>query len=155
MTTVNVASVGNTAQHCRLGFFQDSDFAGALRIKFFRSQTFVSISWMCKKRQHRTVLQSLKSYLSMLDCVWTVYPLLICGTMWWMCCAWRKVMQTPTSTAHGEPQQDQRLHPNVNKQQPIRLISQTWIKCLWTHTLLRVHLVCTFLRTMKLLSRWS
>ena len=51
--------VGNTAQHCRHGIFQDSDFAGALRIQsqpqeascvFFGSRTFVPVSWMCKKR---------------------------------------------------------------------------------------------------------
>ena len=33
MTTVNIVNVGNTAQHGRLGFFQDSDFAGAVRIQ--------------------------------------------------------------------------------------------------------------------------
>ena len=60
--------VGNTAQHCRLGLFQDSDFAGDLddskstsggkegeggegRIRcIFGSHTFVLISWMCKKQ---------------------------------------------------------------------------------------------------------
>ena len=34
--------VRNTAQHCRLGLFQDSDFGG--------EPTFVPISWMCKKQ---------------------------------------------------------------------------------------------------------
>ena len=33
--------VGNRAQQCRLGLFQDSDFG---------SHTFVPISWMCKKQ---------------------------------------------------------------------------------------------------------
>ena len=51
--------VGNTAQHCRLGLFQDSDFAGDLEdskstsgrvFSIFGSPTFVSISWMCKKQ---------------------------------------------------------------------------------------------------------
>ena len=50
--------VGNTAQHCRLGLFQDSAFAGDLEdsrttqgkiLCIFGSRTFVSISWMCKK----------------------------------------------------------------------------------------------------------
>ena len=52
---------GNTAQHCRLGLFQDSDFAGDLEFEdskstsggllcIFGSQTFVPISWMCKKQ---------------------------------------------------------------------------------------------------------
>ena len=60
--------VGNTAQHCRLGLFQDSDFAGDLDdskstsgekegeggegriLCIFGSHTFVLISWMCKKQ---------------------------------------------------------------------------------------------------------
>ena len=51
--------VGNTAKQCRLGLFQDSDFAvdledskstsgGALCV--FGRHTFVPISWMCKKQ---------------------------------------------------------------------------------------------------------
>ena len=51
--------VGNTAQHCRLGLFQDSDFAGDLEeskstsggvLCIFGSRTFVPVSWMCKKQ---------------------------------------------------------------------------------------------------------
>ena len=51
--------VGNTAQQCRLGLFQDSDFAGDLEdskstsggiLCIFGSHTFVQISWMCKKQ---------------------------------------------------------------------------------------------------------
>ena len=51
--------VGNTATQCRLGLFQDSDFAGDLEdSKFisggtlfvFGSHTFVPSSWMCKKQ---------------------------------------------------------------------------------------------------------
>ena len=51
--------VGNTAQQCRVGLFQDSDFAGDLRDSkstsgglscTFGSRTFVPISWMCKKQ---------------------------------------------------------------------------------------------------------
>ena len=51
--------VGNTAQQCRLGLFQDSDFArdladskstsGGLLCKF-GIHTFVPTSWMCKKQ---------------------------------------------------------------------------------------------------------
>ena len=50
--------VGNTAQHCRLGLFQDSNFAGDVEdskstsagiLCIFGSRTFVPISWMCKK----------------------------------------------------------------------------------------------------------
>ena len=51
--------VGNSAKQCRLGLFQDSDFAGELEdskstsggtLCIFGSHTFVPISWMCKKQ---------------------------------------------------------------------------------------------------------
>ena len=51
--------VGNTAQQCRLGLFQDSDFAWDLEdskstsgelLCIFGSRTFVPTSWMCKKQ---------------------------------------------------------------------------------------------------------
>ena len=51
--------VGNTAKQCRLGLFQDSDFAGDLEdskstsggtLCIFGSHTFVLISWMCNKQ---------------------------------------------------------------------------------------------------------
>ena len=51
--------MGSTAKQCRLGLFQDSDFAGDLEdskftsggtLCFFGSHTFVRISWMCKKQ---------------------------------------------------------------------------------------------------------
>ena len=50
---------GNTAKQCRLGLFQDSDFAGDLEdskstsggtLCILGSHTFVPISWMCKKQ---------------------------------------------------------------------------------------------------------
>ena len=52
-------SVGNTVKQCRLGLFQDSDFAGDPEdskstaggtLCIFGSHTFVPISWMCKKQ---------------------------------------------------------------------------------------------------------
>ena len=51
--------VGNTAKQCRLGLFQDSDFAGDLEdskstsgetLCVFGSHTLVPICWMCKKQ---------------------------------------------------------------------------------------------------------
>ena len=51
--------VGYTAKQCRLGLFQDSDFAGDLEdsksttggtLFIFGSLTFLPISWMCKKQ---------------------------------------------------------------------------------------------------------
>ena len=50
--------LGNTAQQCRLGLFQDSDFAGDLEdskitsmriLCIFGSQTFVLISWIVQE----------------------------------------------------------------------------------------------------------
>ena len=51
--------MGNPARQCRLGLFQDSDFAGDLEdskstsggtLCIFGSHTFVPLSWMCKKQ---------------------------------------------------------------------------------------------------------
>ena len=51
--------VGNTAKQCRLGLFQDSDFAGDLEdskstsgetLCVSGSHTFVPTSWMCEKQ---------------------------------------------------------------------------------------------------------
>ena len=51
--------LGTTAQHCRLGLFQDSDFAGDFDdsksvlggiLCIFGSRTLVPMSWMCKKQ---------------------------------------------------------------------------------------------------------
>ena len=51
--------MGSTAQQCRLGLFQDSDFAGDLEdsnstsrgfLCIFGSHTFLPMSWMCKKQ---------------------------------------------------------------------------------------------------------
>ena len=51
--------MGNTAKQCRLGLFQDSDFAGDLEdskstsggtLCVFGSHAFVPTSWMCKKQ---------------------------------------------------------------------------------------------------------
>ena len=51
--------MGDTAKQCRLGLFQDSDFAGDLEdskstsggtLCIFESHAFVPNSWMCKKQ---------------------------------------------------------------------------------------------------------
>ena len=51
--------MGNIAKQCRLGLFQDSDFAGDVEdskstsgrtLCIFGSHTLVSVSWMCKKQ---------------------------------------------------------------------------------------------------------
>ena len=73
--------VGNTAQQCRLGLFQDSDFAGDLEASkstsggvlcIFGSHTFVATSWMCKKQTSVShSLQKLESFPSMQVYAWS------------------------------------------------------------------------------------
>ena len=59
MNTNNIDHVSNAAKQCRLGLFQDSDFAGDLEdskptsggtLRVFGSHTFVLMIWMCKKQ---------------------------------------------------------------------------------------------------------
>ena len=84
-------NVENTAQHCRLGLFQDSDFEGDLEdskstiggvLRIFGSRT-LSQSVGCARNKHRfrTVLQNLKLFLWTLDYVWMGYLLSIFGTL--------------------------------------------------------------------------
>ena len=67
--------MGNTAEQCRLGLFQDSDFAGDLEdskstsggtLCVLGSHTFVPISWMCEK-QTSVFHSSTKSEIISLD----------------------------------------------------------------------------------------
>ena len=67
--------MGNTAQHCRFGLFQDSDFAGNCKIPnlpqgkilgTFGNRTLVPTSWMCKK-QTSVSLSSAESEVISLD----------------------------------------------------------------------------------------
>ena len=75
--------VGNTAKQCRLGLFQDSDFAGDLEdskscsggtLCIFGSHTFVPRSWMCKKQTYvshsstESEIISSDAGLRLLDC---------------------------------------------------------------------------------------
>ena len=81
--------VGNTAKQCRLGLFQDSDFAGDLgdskfttggTLCVFGSHTFVPVSWMCKK-QTSVSHSSTESEIISLDAGLRLdgIPLSICG----------------------------------------------------------------------------
>ena len=77
--------VGNTAQHCRLSLFQDSDFAGEFEdskstsrgvLCIFGRRTFVPVRWMCKE-QTSVSHSSTESEINYLD-----YLLSIFGTSW-------------------------------------------------------------------------
>ena len=68
--------VGSTAQHCSLGFFQDSDFAGDLEdskstsgglLCIFGCHTLVPTSWMCKKQTSVSHSSSEAEVISSLD----------------------------------------------------------------------------------------
>ena len=92
--TGNICYVGNTAQQCISGFFQDSDFAGDLEdskstsgrlLCTFGSHTFVPISWMCKKKTSDSH-SSTEAEIVSLDAglrAWTVLPLSLSG-IWWL-----------------------------------------------------------------------
>ena len=81
--------VGNTAKQCRLGLFQDSDFAWDLEASkstsggtlfVFGSHTLVPMSWMCKK-QTSVSHSSTESEICCLDARLRLdgIPLLTCG----------------------------------------------------------------------------
>ena len=81
--------VGNTAKQCRLGLFQDSDFAGDLEGSNQHqgeSYAFSEVIRSCQKvgcarnkPQFHTVLQKLKSFLLMQVYAWMGFQLLIFG----------------------------------------------------------------------------
>ena len=87
--------VGNAAQHCRLGLFQDSDFAGDLEDSKSTlggvlcilevEQFYRSVGCARSKRQCRTALLCQRSYRWMLVCIWTVHLSLIYG-IWSLKC---------------------------------------------------------------------
>ena len=74
--------VGNTAQHCRLGLFQGSDFAGDLedsKINLGESLMYLQKPNICLHQLDvsvsRTVLQNQRLFVWRLDCAWMDYLL--------------------------------------------------------------------------------
>ena len=118
--------MGNAAQLCRLGLFQDLDFAGDLEdskstsgcgfLCIFRSRTFVPTSCMRKTQTSHAVQQNLKMSHWMVY-VWTEYPRLIFGTWQWKCCILQKTFR------HRETDRAMRStfqhHHNEDTRQPI------------------------------------
>ena len=118
--------VGNAAQHCRLGLFQDSDFAGDLEdskstsggvLCNFGSRTFVPISWMCKK-QTSVSHSSTESENQIVGC-WFAYGRFTCawlvGFGYFGCWEWPKEHPNQPKHAHGKPVQKPKTHPRLNK----------------------------------------
>ena len=98
VNTNKCCHVGNTAKQCRLGLFQDSDFAWDLEdskstsggtLCVFGSHTFVPISWMCKKQtavSHSSTESEIISLDTGLRFGWFVRS----GTMGFNCfCPWK------------------------------------------------------------------
>ena len=166
-----VMLVGNTAQHCRLGLLQDSDFVGDLEdskstlggvLCFFLDEEHLSPSVGCarNKRQYPTDLQSLKSFFWMLDCAWMYYLLSTFGDVV------IEVLRSTNNTARQGRLAQGNLcttghHSNIKtrpkhqlKRESERLSNcQIWIAYPPTHILLKASLSCTFLKTTKLSSR--
>ena len=87
-----ISYIGNTAQHCPLSLFQDSDFAGDFEDSNRnqpREESYVfveaehlspSVGCARNRRQYPTVPQNLKAFRWMLDCEWMDFLLSTCGT---------------------------------------------------------------------------
>ena len=80
--------VEHTAKQCRLGLFQDSDFAGDLEdskstsggiLCIFGSRTFVPVSWMCKKQTSVSHSSTGDEVISLDAGLWMGFPLSIFG----------------------------------------------------------------------------
>ena len=95
--------VGNTAQHCRLGLFQNQTLLATLSTQnlhqvehcVFLEAERLSLSVGCtrNKRQYPAVLQILKSFLWMLDCAWMDCLLSTSGTWKLRCCVQQTILQ--------------------------------------------------------------
>ena len=141
--------MGNAAQHCRLGLFQDSGFAGDLEdpkstsggvLCISGSRTFVPIRWMCRK-QTSVSHRSTESEIISLDAGLCMDGLLALDV-------WDLVIEVLRTTqgipklkpAHGKLVQYNKAHERLNKCGIRMWIYRTWIKFLRTHISLRRHL---------------
>ena len=108
--------VGNAAQHCRLGLFQDSDFAGDLEdSKSTSGESYVSsevehlspsVGCARSKLLSRTVLQSLKSFLWMLIYAWMSYLLSIFGIWLYKCYSSPNQLNNTKDRVRGKSSRD-------------------------------------------------
>ena len=134
--------VGKPAQHCRLGLFQDSDFARDLEdskstsggvLYFIGSRTFVLVSWMCKKQTAVSHSSTESDIISLQQCP----------------------TQTHKHSGKWFNSSFQKTRPRKSKEDR-RLINWVmWIMCPPTHILLIMSLSCTYLKTTKPWSKWE
>ena len=141
--------VGNTAKQCRLGVFQDSDFAGDLEdskstsggtLCVFGSHTFVPISWMCKK-QTSVSHSSTESEIISLDTGLRLDGLLALELWDLIVSVFGKISHIPDRT--GQPVNGTNL---IIKS----MLFRTLILFLQMSNPQVVKLYCMYLRTMKL-----
>ena len=130
--------VGNTAQHCRLGLFQESEFAGDLEdskstsgeiLCIFGSHTFVPISWMCTK-QTSVSHSSTEAEIISLDAVLPMdgIPAL---TLWDLVIG----VFIPYRTEQMDPRERERASANVSVSQLDRVGNYffgCWIAHVWS-----------------------
>ena len=161
--------VGNTAKQCRLGLFQDSNFAGDLEdskstsggtLCVFGSHTFVPTSWMCKKQtsvSHSSTeseIISLDAGLRMegitaLDLWDLIVTVLHANTnqnkqvQGDLCTNQREVREIPHTL-----QKRQKSHGMIDDLDNVDFISSNMNSS-------RLELCCTSLKTTKQWSRWS
>ena len=116
--------VGNTAKHCRLGLFQDPDFArdledsksssGGIYVYSEAEHLFSSVGRLRSKRQYPTVLQNQKLLRWMLDWEWTDC-LLRTYEMWWEKCYIHRTVPNHKNPAAGncvrDPERDRTSRP--------------------------------------------
>ena len=114
-----------TAQQCRLGLFQGSDFAGDLEdskstpggtLCVFGTHTFVPIIWMCKKQtcvSHSSTESEIFLWLQVYE--WTEFPRLISG-IWLLCCIQTQVKNRNFKQARSDPSYSKASEKRVNSQ---------------------------------------
>ena len=162
--------VGNTAQQCRLGLFQDSDFAGDLEdskstsggtLCVFGSHTFVPISWMCKKQtvvSHRSTESEIISLdaglrldgIPSLD-LWDLIVALLHRNTCQSNQA-RRDLCTNLREVHAVPhtvQKRKKSHGMINDLDNVDFISSN------VNSSRQEALLCVCLKTTKQWSRWS
>ena len=102
--------MGNTAKQCRLGLFQDSNFAGHLEdskstsggtLCIFGSHTFVPINWICKKQTSASHSSTESEIISLdaglrLDGIWDLIVAVLHGNTYQSNKARRDPSKPPT-----------------------------------------------------------
>ena len=161
--------VGNTAQQCRLGLFQNSDFAWDLEdsksasggtLCVFGSHTFVPISWMCKKQT--SVPHGFTRWMVVYE--WVVSLPLICG-IWLLKCYFRRITRNHQPRKILETEADSKKQQETAracltprwKRKVTRMLNncRMWATSPQTQLLLNVKRSCTFLKLTRQRSRWA